>query len=136
MRSYLRAAIATITGIVVSIVLAYLGAILMLVARIGIPLGSDGRELLGGEYAALLVMAGGAAAAGGHIAAGLARQHARSVVTAQAVLLAGGALWGFTSPESQWPVWWAAVLAAVAAAGTGLGGLTRLAGITRGSSPR
>ena len=122
MRTYLRAPLATITGALVTIVLAYLGAIVLLVARMGIPLGSKGREPTRGEYLGLLLIAGGAAAIGGHIAAGTARQQRRSVVTVQAALLAGGALWGFTSPASQWPAWWAPALAAVAAVGTWLGG--------------
>ena len=105
-----------------TLVLAYLGAIVLLVARIGIPLGSEGREPTRGEYLGLLVIAGGAAAIGGHIAAGIARRQSRSVVIVQAALLACGALWGFTSPASQWPAWWAPALAAAAAGGTWLGG--------------
>ena len=123
MRTYLRALLATITGALVTIVLAYVGAIVLLVARLGIPLGSDGREPTRGEYLGLLLIAGGAAAIGGHIAAGTARQQRRSVVTVQAALLAGGALWGFTSPASQWPAWWAPALAGAAAVGTWLGGV-------------
>jgi hypothetical protein len=122
MRPCFRALVATITGALVTIVLAYLGAIVLLVARMGIPLGSEGRDPTRGEYVGLLMIAGGAAAIGGHIAAGLARQRRRTVVSVLAAFLAGGALWGFTSPASQWPAWWAPVLAAVAAFGTWLGG--------------
>ena len=122
MRTYLRALLATITGALVTIVLAYLSAIVLLVARMGIPLGSKGREPTPAEYLGLLLTAGGAAAIGGHIAAGIARQQSRSVVTVLAALLAGSALWGFTNPASQWPAWWGPVLAAVAVVGTWLGG--------------
>lgn len=122
MRTSFRAVLATLTGALVTIVLAYLGAIVLLVARMGIPLGSEGREPTGGEYLALLVIAGAAAAIGGHIAAGTARQQSRSVVTVLSALLAGGAMWGFTSSASHWPAWWAPALAVVAAVGTWLGG--------------
>jgi hypothetical protein len=122
MRTYLRALLATITGALVTIVLAYLGAIVLLVARIGIPLGSEGREPTRGEYLGLLLIAGGAATIGGHIAAGIARQQGGAVVIVLAAFLAGGAFWGFTNPASQWPAWWAPVLAAGAAVGTWLGG--------------
>lgn len=122
MRTCLRALFATITGALVSVVLAYLGAVVLLVARVGIPLGSEGREPTGGEYLGLLLLGGGGAAIGGHIAAGLAHQQSRVVITVLAASLAGGALWSFTNPASQWPAWWAPVLGAVAAAGTWLGG--------------
>ncbi len=122
MSGRLRAGVATITGALVAIVLAYLGAVVLLLVRMGIPLGSDGREPTGGEYAALLAIAGCAAAIGGHIAAGIAHHRSRSVVGVLAACLAGGALWGFLRPQSQWPEWWAPALAAIVAAGTWLGG--------------
>jgi hypothetical protein len=125
MWSYLRPAVAAITGAVVTILLAYLGAIILLVVRVGIPLGSAGREPSSVDYAVLLAIAAGAAAIGGHIAAGLARQHSRSVVIGVSALLACGALWGFTSPGSEWPTWWPPALALVAAVGTAAGGWRR-----------
>jgi hypothetical protein len=122
MRTCLRALVATVSGALVTIVLAYLGAIVLLVVRMGIPLGSEGREPTSGEYLGLLLIGGGAAAIGGHIAAGIARQHSRTVVIVLAAFLGGGALWGFANPASQWPGWWAPTLAPVAAVGTWLGG--------------
>jgi hypothetical protein len=122
MRTWVRAFFATVAGAVITVVLAYFGAIALLVARIGIPLGSEGREPTSGEYLGLLLISGGAAAIGGHIAAGVARRHSGAVVIVLAAFLAGGALWGLTDPASRWPAWWAPVLAAVAAVGTGLGG--------------
>jgi hypothetical protein len=107
MQTCLRALFATLAGAVITLVLAYFGAISLLVARIGIPLGSEGHEPTWAEYVGLLLVAGGAAAIGGHIAAGMARHQTTSVITVLAALLAGGGLWGFTSPASQWPRWWA-----------------------------
>ena len=122
MRTFLRPLLATITGALVTIVLAYFGAIALLVVRMGIPLGSEGRDPTRGEYVGLLLIGGGAAAIGGHIAAGIARHQRRAVVIVLAAFLAGGAWWGFTNPASQWPAWWAPVLAVVAVVGTWLGG--------------
>ena len=119
---YIRALVATMTGVLVTVLLAYLGAIVLLVTAIGLPLGSTGRDPTPGEYLGLLVIAGAAAAVGGHIAAGIARSRSTLAVLAAAALLAGGALWGFSKPASQWPAWWAPVLAGTAAVGVWLGG--------------
>jgi hypothetical protein len=122
MRSYLRALLAAITGALVTIILAYVSAIVLLIVRIGVPLGSEGREPTGGEYLGLLLICGGAAAIGAHFAAGIARDQQRAVVIMLAIFLAGGAVWGFTRPASQWPLWWGPTLGAVAAVSTWLGG--------------
>lgn len=122
MPSRLRALGALVTGMLVTIVLAYLGAVALLLIRMGIPLGSDGRAPTGGEYAALLAIAGAAAAIGGHIAAGIALARSRMVVGALAVLLAVGACWSFWQSASRWPTWWAPAVALVLAAATALGG--------------
>jgi hypothetical protein len=123
----LRALLAIVTGVLVTVVLAYLGAIVLIVVAIGLPLGSTGREPTSGEYLGLLLIAGAAAAVGGHIAAGIARSQRKAAVIAAALFLGGGALWGFSKPASQWPTWWAPVLAGAVAAGMYLGG-TILAG--------
>jgi hypothetical protein len=125
MGSYLRAVLAAITGAVVTIALAYGGALVWLVATMGIPLGSPGREPTTAEYFGLLLIGGGAAAVGGHIASGIARHQRRAVVIVLSTFLAVGALWGFTRPASQWPTWWGPALATVAAIGTWLGVNTR-----------
>jgi hypothetical protein len=119
---YLRALVGMMTGVLVTVLLAYLGAIVLLLTAIGLPLGSTGRDPTPGEYLGLLLIAGAAAAVGGHIAAGIARSQSKLAVIAAAAFLAGGALWGFSKPASQWPTWWAPVLAGVAAAGMWLGG--------------
>lgn len=121
MSTYIRVAFAVITGTAVTGLLAYLGAVVLLVVRFGIPLGSTGREPTAGEYVALLAIVGGAAAIGAHTAAGTAREHRGWAVTVQALLLAAGALWGFTKPTSHWPAWWAPAVAGVAIAGSWLG---------------
>lgn len=121
MSTYIRVALAIITGTVITGLLAYLGAVVFVVVRFGIPLGSTGREPTAGEYVALLAIVGGAGAIGAHIAAGAAREHRRWAVIVQALLLAAGALWGFTKPASHWPAWWAPAVAGVTVAGTWLG---------------
>ena len=122
MPTSLRAVAAILAGVLVTVVLAYLGTIVLVLATIGLPLGSPGREPTSGEYLGLLLIAGAAAVIGGHIAAGIARSHSTPAIIAVAAFLTGGALWGFSKPASQWPAWWAPVLAIVAAAGTWLGG--------------
>lgn len=122
MLSLLRALIATLTGSLVAIVLAHLGAIVVVLVTIGIPLGAEGGDPSPGQYAALLLMAACAAAVGGHIAAGIAREHRPATLIAMAALLAAGTLYGFTRPVSQWPVWWAPALAAVLSTGIWIGG--------------
>lgn len=124
----LRAAVAIVAGATVTIVLAYLGAVGVLLTRFGIPLGAEGRQPTGGEYAGLLLIAAGAAAIGGHIAAGMARSRSGSASATLAGLLAAGTLWGFRGPASQWPEWWAPALAVMFAAGAWLGWRTRSPG--------
>lgn len=119
---YLRALAAMLTGVLVAVVLAYLGAIVLLITAIGLPLGSTGREPTRGEYLGLLLVAGTAAAIGGHIAAGMARSQSTPAIIVTAAFLAGGSLWAFSTPASQWPAWWAPALALMAAAGACLGG--------------
>lgn len=121
-----RAVVAVIAGTVVSILMAYLGAIVLLLVRVGIPLGSEAWAPSPVEYAGLLLTAAVAAAIGGHIAAGIApHDRTKPVITVQAVVLAAGAVWGFSGAASHWPAWWGPALAATAAAGTWLGGARR-----------
>lgn len=117
-----RLMIAVIAGLVVTTVLAYLGAVAFILARMGIPLGSEGRPPTAAEYLCLLVIAVLAAAIGGHISSGMLPHRSRFIAAAQAAILTAGALWGFLRPASHWPGWWAPALAAALAAGTWLGG--------------
>jgi len=125
MSTLVRAALSTTAGVLVTTILAYLGALVFVVARMGIPLGSEGRDPTGGEYVGLLLIAAAAAAVGGRIAVGIARQHGRQVVSAQSVILAAVAF-SFLTPASRWPTWWAPALAAAFVIGTWLGAATAL----------
>lgn len=119
----LRAGLAVLVGAAVSLGLALGGAIVVLLVAIGIPLGATPRPLTAGEYGALLLTAGLAAVLGGRLASGLARTRGAGVRVASAVTLAAVYLWGFWSPASHWPDWWAPAVSAVAAAGAFVGGV-------------
>ena len=107
-----------------SILLACFGAVVLLVAVFGIPLGMTPREPTLGEYLVLLLVAGVSAAIGGRLAARRADpQHGREVVLVLAAAVAVLMLWGFSGPASHWPRWCPPTLALFFAAGICGGGL-------------
>jgi hypothetical protein len=115
--------VAAAAGLVVTILLAYAGAIVLLVATLGIPLGAEAQETTPAQYAWLLAIAAAASVIGGRVATRVSRRGSRgSAVTLSATLIAGS-LWGFTRPGSQWPGWWPPTLAIVVGAGALLGAL-------------
>jgi hypothetical protein len=114
--------VAVAAGAVVAAVLYQVGAIVALLTTVGLPLGSPGGEPPAGYYIVNLSLAALAAALGGAVTAGGARETRHLVVPILAVLLACLALWGFSRPASRWPHWYPLVLAIVAAAGAVLGG--------------
>src|SRR5688572_10072722 len=105
MSSHMRTAAAIALGVVVAVLLVYLGLGVFVLATIGIPLGADPKPLTGSQYGILLVVAGGAAAVGGRTAARVAREHARVSVWGVCGTLAVLMLWGF-SGRNSWPEWW------------------------------
>jgi hypothetical protein len=110
-------------GAVVSILLAYLGGVVLLLVQFGIPLGMTPRQATAGEYLALLIICGTAATIGGRVAARRSHaQYSRAVVLVLAATLAMFMLWGFSDPASSWPRWWGPTIAATFAAGACLGG--------------
>lgn len=116
MRRSARLVGAIVAGSAVAVVLAWLGAVIIVLSTMGIPLGSTGRAPSPGEYALLLLSGGVAAAAGGGVARAVAVPGERAAAPAVAAVLAAGYLWGFSRPASHWPAWWGPALAAVAAA--------------------
>ena len=125
MWSLLRAGLAVLAGALVSILLAYLGGVMWVLATLGIPLGATPREPTPGEYLGLILIALVGAVIGGRVAARVARHHRRAVTLVLAATLGIVMLRGFSAPASQWPGWWAPAIAAAFAAGACLGGLSR-----------
>lgn len=117
----MRSMIALTAGALVATVLYQVGAIVALLATVGLPLGSPGGEPPAEYYILNLGLAALAAALGGAVSAWVARGSRHLVVPVLAVLLAGAALLGFSQAASQWPQWYPLTLAVVGAAGTVLG---------------
>ena len=111
-----RNVLAIALGAGVACLLAYLGAVAVLLVTVGIPLGSTGRDPTPPEYGVYLAAAAIASAIGGRTAASIART-SRGVVPAVAAVLAAVMLWGFTGEEVQWPTWWAPTVALAMAGG-------------------
>jgi hypothetical protein len=107
----LRNALAVIGGAVVACVLAYVGAVIVLLVFFGLPLGAPGRDPTPTEYGLLMACAATAALVGGRTAARIAPSASRGVVFAVAAVLAVLMLWGFTGEGVQWPTWWAPTIA-------------------------
>ena len=112
----LRAGLALLLGVFTASLVAYIGAVLVLVVWSGIPLGASG-VTTPAEYAAILVLAGVASATGGHAAARLAGRLRVATVVGVAANLVVVMLWGFTGQGVRWPPWWAPLLSATTAAG-------------------
>lgn len=119
----LRTILAIAAGVVVAVLLWYLGLVVVLLVTIGIPLGAQPRPSTPGELAVMLVLAICAAAAGGRTAARIGRRARVGTVLAVAVILAAGLLWGF-SGRNAWPDWWGPATALA----MGIGACAGLAG--------
>lgn len=113
-----RNALAVLAGFIVGIVLYQIGAALAFVLLYGIPLGATPGEPGVAYYSLNLGFATLAAALAGSTAARIARDAAHVAAGTVGVVLAVLALWGFTKPTSNWPAWYAPVLAAIAIVGT------------------
>lgn len=118
----MRSFVAIVVGAGVAAGLYQLGAIVALLATIGLPLGAPGGEPPAAYYVLNLGLAALAAALGGAVCAWVARGARHRVVPLLAILLAGAAVWGFSQPASQWPRWYPLALALVGAGGTLVGG--------------
>lgn len=117
----IRIAGAIAAGAIVALLLAYAGAVLVMLATVGMPLGAQPRATPPAEYAVLLGVAALAAAAGARVAARIARSDASLAVLGLAGVLAATYWWGFTGTASAWPDWWAPSVAVAAALGAWAG---------------
>lgn len=126
--STFRVAVAVAAGAVLACVLAYIGAVIVLLVTVGIPLGAPRHDPTATEYAVLLTFAGGASAIGGRAATRLAPSFSRrTVALALGTILAALVLWAFSGEGVQWPRWWAPTLAVTMAAGALVGNLAQIA---------
>ena len=121
MNTHLRTAAAIAIGVLVAVLLAYLGLIVFILATIGIPLGADPEPLTATQYGILLLLAGGAAAFGGRTATRVALGQSRVPVWGVCVTLAIAMLWGF-SGRNSWPAWWGGAVATAMVVGGYIGG--------------
>jgi hypothetical protein len=117
-----RNVIAVLAGGLTGAALYQLGAVIALVVLYGIPLGSSPEPPGVPYYILNLSFAALAAGAAGLVTARLARPDPRAAIALVAVILAGVSLWGFTRPASQWPAWYAPVLAMIALTAVGIAG--------------
>ena len=117
----MRTVIGVVAGLVVTVLLAYLGLVIFLFSTVGIPLGAAPEPLTATQYAVLLAVFCGAALAGGRTARRIAPAQRRLAIHTMGAMLAAGAIWGFSGPN-QWPDWWgpAVALALVAGATAGV----------------
>ncbi|MDQ2669495.1 MAG: hypothetical protein M3Y31_02600, partial [Gemmatimonadota bacterium] len=102
--------IAVLAGAVVSTLLWYLGAVVALLATVGIPLGSSGGPPPPSYYVVSLASSVIGAGLGGWVTASIARKRGRRAVVLLALMLVLAALLAFTRPNSNWPAWYAPVL--------------------------
>jgi len=114
----MRVALAIVVGVLVGAIVAQLGAIVFLLATVGIPLGAQPRELVAYEYVILLAIGACAAAGGAQAAVRIARARGPLVALVLAGLLPLLVLYGFSGP-SMWPAWWGSALAGAAGVGAG-----------------
>ena len=112
----MRLLIAIAAGLSTTVLLAYLGLVVFLLTVVGIPLGATPEPLRPIHYAVLLAIICGAALVGGRTAGRIVRSHRRLAVTTMSVILAVGALWGFSGPNN-WPGWWGGAVAVAVVAG-------------------
>lgn len=121
MSTHLRTAAAIAAGVLVAVLLGYLGLVVFVLATIGIPLGAGPKPLTATQYGILLVLAGGAAALGGRTATRVARGQSPASVWGVSAILAIAMLWGF-SGRGSWPKWWGGAVATAMAVGGYIGG--------------
>lgn len=112
----IRAVFAALVGVTVTVALAYAALVVMLVATVGLPLGSQPRSPGATEYAVMLVGAAAAAAIGTKASLRLAEPQPQIAVRCLAVMLPLIMLWGFFG-SSGWPPWWGGALACAMVAG-------------------
>ena len=117
-----RDIIAALAGGALAAVLFQLGAAIAFVVLYGIPLGASPGSPTVSYLVLNLGFAGIAAIAGGRLTGSIARGGRRTPVGATAFVLGAVALWSFSQPGSQWPAWYAPVLALVGLVGTLAGG--------------
>lgn len=120
----MRSVIAVVMGGVVAVVVYQLGVTFAFASEHGIPLGSSPQPPSESFSMLTLAIAGLAGMAGGWTAARLASQRPRAHACVLALGLAALVLWGFSEPNSQWPDWYAPVLAVVGSVTTVAGGAT------------
>jgi hypothetical protein len=121
----LRIILAIATGVVLACLLWYVGVVVLMLATVGIPLGSEPRPLTATQFFLLLAFAAGAAAIGGRVAARIAPQARRISIPVICVTLGGIMLWGF-SGRNAWPAWWGPATATAMMLGTWVGGILGL----------
>ena len=115
------------SGWLIAVIVYMLGAAVALLTVCGIPLGSPACEA-GPAYLTLnFGFAAAGAIMGGYTAARLGCSEPVVHALVLAAVLAGFALWGFSKPGSQWPVWYPWALALVGAGGASVGGMLRKA---------
>ena len=103
----------------VALALEYLGAVIVLLITVGIPLGAQPRGQTPVEYTVLLLGGVAAAAAGANVAARMATPYQRPALMMLACLLPLLLVWLFFGSPG-WPAWWGPALGATMAAGTAI----------------
>ena len=113
----MRSLAAITVGVVAAAVAYWVGAVIAFLAMHGIPLGSPGGPPTRGDLVAHLVIALIASLAGAATASRILGSRSWPVPMIVGVLLAIGALLGFSRPASNWPPWFPVAMATACLAG-------------------
>src|SRR5687767_11392190 len=115
-----------VIGTLVTLLIAYIAAVVVVLATIGIPLGAEARPLTRVQSVLLLGGCTLAAMAGGRVAKRVGRHTRSADIWALCVVLAALMMWGF-SGRNAYPDWWGPAVAATMVVGAGIGGRVRRA---------
>jgi hypothetical protein len=118
----LRGLIGIVVGLLTAAVFFQASIALLSLATMSTPLGAESRMNTFGELVGYLAVGIAAAVIGGWVAARITGPHMAWPLLLLGIVLGGIAYVGFTTPTSQWPLWWAVILTALVPLGVWLGG--------------
>ena len=118
----LRGLLAIVAGLLTAAVFFQGSTALLLLATNDVPLGGESRSSTFGELVGYFAVGVAAAVIGGWVTARITGPHIAWPLVLLGIVLGVIAYVGFTTPTSQWPLWWAVILTALVPAGVWIGG--------------
>jgi hypothetical protein len=118
----LRGLLGVVVGLLTAAVFFQASTALLRLATMGPPLGAESRTSTFGELVGYLAVGIAAAVIGGWVTARITGPHVAWPLLLLGIVLGVMVYAGFTTPTSQWPLWWAVMLTALVPAGVWIGG--------------